>query len=205
MERMLEQTRITAGLQQKPGHPRAGGVRPEFLNYLYTNRFRIDDFARSADLYKRLQPDLMVSGRWAPRPVGATYLELSRNRVTGSPISTASCSCSISADFGAEGFGARLEPYRSAVRFGQHVALTATVLNPCARAADASVAAVVPVGWRVERHSTLISLPRHGEGEVEIFLVPPDGMQARRARVAIDMTVDLIRFGQQAEALVDVT
>jgi hypothetical protein len=33
---------------------------------------------------------------------------------------------------------------------------------------------------------------------------PPRGTVARRARVAADLTVGMMRFGQQAEALVDV-
>ena len=45
------------------------GEPPEVLNYQYRNRFRIDDFVRSAQLYRDLAPDLVISGHWAPRPV----------------------------------------------------------------------------------------------------------------------------------------
>jgi hypothetical protein len=37
------------------------------------------------------------------------------------------------------------------------------------------------------------------------FTVHTNAIAARRARVAVDLTVDGVRFGQQAEALIDVT
>lgn len=45
------------------------GERTEVLNLQYKNRFRIDDFTASARLYRKLAPDLMISGHWAPRRV----------------------------------------------------------------------------------------------------------------------------------------
>jgi glyoxylase-like metal-dependent hydrolase (beta-lactamase superfamily II) len=48
---------------------------PDILNYQYRNRFRFDDFVASAELYRRLQPDLIVSGHWLPREVTSAYLD----------------------------------------------------------------------------------------------------------------------------------
>src|SRR5690606_36471646 len=38
------------------------GERREVLNYQYRNRFRVDDYPHSAQLYRRVAPGLMVSG-----------------------------------------------------------------------------------------------------------------------------------------------
>jgi glyoxylase-like metal-dependent hydrolase (beta-lactamase superfamily II) len=186
------------------GDQQAGGAGDrDILNYFYRNRFRIDDYVRSAELYLRIRPDVMVGGHWAPRLVTEDYLqalladgkrvaELHRELLPLEDV-----------DFGAEGFGARMEPYRSTVRRGAELELDVTVRNPFARAEAATVRLVVPDGWEAtpaERELTLESLAT----DAVRFLVRPDGRPTRRARVAAELTVGESRFGQQAEALVDV-
>jgi hypothetical protein len=104
-------------------------------------------------------------------------------------------------DFGAEGFGARIEPYRSTVAAGAAVELDVTVRNPFDRPESAVVRLVVPRGWN-EPQPQEIALAAHGEATVRFHVTP--GRPARRARVAVDLTVGGVPFGQQAEALVDV-
>ena len=101
------------------GDQQTGTWRNELLNYQYLNRFRIDDFAESAELYQELQPDIMVSGHWLPRFVDSSYLDtlgeaghaLAQLHRDILPLEDF--------DFGAEGFGARIEPYRSVLKMGQ--------------------------------------------------------------------------------------
>jgi hypothetical protein len=106
-------------------------------------------------------------------------------------------------DFGAGGFGARIEPYRSQVKAGDSLGMTAIVLNPFARDAEVSGSLVVPRGWQCVPQDLHRSVEGRGATALE-FLVRPSASAVRRARLAIDMTVDGVRFGQQAEALVDV-
>jgi hypothetical protein len=56
------------------------GERAEVLNYQYRNRFEVEDFRKSAALYSRLRPDLMVSGHWLPRWVDDDYLAMLTRR-----------------------------------------------------------------------------------------------------------------------------
>jgi glyoxylase-like metal-dependent hydrolase (beta-lactamase superfamily II) len=182
------------------GDQQGGGERP-MLNYQYRNRFRIDDFAESAELYRSVSPDLIVSGHWPPQEVDAGLLdqlladgrrlaELHREVL---PLEDA--------DFGAVGFAARIEPYRSTVRAGGWVELDVIVRNPFAREAVARVELAVPDGWPAPEPQET-SLAPHGDGVLRFEVEA--GPAARRARVAADLTVDGARFGQQAEALVDV-
>jgi glyoxylase-like metal-dependent hydrolase (beta-lactamase superfamily II) len=176
------------------------GTRDVVLNYYYRNRFRIDDYVASAELYRSLRPDVMVSGHWPPRTVTDEYLE----RLLADGRRLAELHRELlpleDVDFGAEGFGARIEPYRSAVPRGGNLELDVAVRNPFDRVESASVRLVVPDGWSAEEQR--LELDAHAEALLRFRVVV--GGPARRARVAADLTVGDVPFGQQAEALVDV-
>jgi glyoxylase-like metal-dependent hydrolase (beta-lactamase superfamily II) len=172
------------------------------LNFQYRNRFRVDDFVQSAELYRSLRPDLLISGHWLPREVDDEYLD----RLLADGLRTAELHRELlpeDVDFGAEGFGARIEPYRSRVEPGGRSELEVLVRNPFDRAADATVALVLPRGWTSTPEVHDVALPSRGEKVVR-FGVGVAGEPVRRARVAVELSVDGTPFGQQAEALVDV-
>ena len=183
------------------GDQQTDGERP-ILNYQYRNRFRIDDYVESAELYRSIRPDLIISGHWPPQEVtdemldrlaedGARLAELHRELLPGD------------AHFGPEGFGARIEPYRPTVERGAVLRLAVTVRNPFDRPEMVTVRLVVPGGWRAPE-PVEVELPSRGEGLVQVELEAPRA-PVERARLAADLTVGEARFGQQAEALVDVT
>jgi glyoxylase-like metal-dependent hydrolase (beta-lactamase superfamily II) len=176
--------------------------REPILNYQYRNRFRYDDYVNSAELYRALRPDLIISGHWAPREVDDAWLdellagghrlaELHRELLPVEDV-----------DFGAEGFAARIEPYRSTLRRGEAVKLDVAVRNPFDRPETAVVRLVVPEGWTAAPDSGEVELGEHGEAVVRFEVSADEGAPARRARVAADVTVGDVPFGQQAEALV---
>ena len=79
-----------------------------------------------------------------------------------------------------------------------------TVRNPFDRPDRATVRLVVPAGWPAPGPQEL-ELPPLEQGVVR-FSVDLTGVSpAARARVAADLTVGGTMFGQQAEALVDVS
>ena len=177
--------------------------RPEYLNYEYRNGFRFDDFRLSAELYRRLRPDLLISGHWLPRIVTDDYLDALL--AAGTELATVHRELLPleQVDFGAGGFGARIEPYRSEVAAGASVELQATVRNPFRRPADVAVRLVTPAGWLGDPLEQLARVDPLGEACVLFTVgVPVDAAPVRRARVAVDLTVDRVRFGQQAEALI---
>lgn len=65
---------LATGDQQTTGGRLDG--RPEILNYQYRNRFRRDDYVKSAELYRLVAPDLIVTGHWNGQEVDDDYLEL---------------------------------------------------------------------------------------------------------------------------------
>jgi len=194
--------RVVATGDQQDGRWVAG-ERPEILNYQYRNGFRFDDFIDSAELYRRLRPDLLISGHWLPRPVTDEYLdhllevgrEVARLHRELLPLDEV--------DFGAGGFGARIEPYQSWVGPGETLDAEVTVRNPFGRTGEADIAMVVPRGWSAQPAVRQVDLVARGEAVVP-FRVRVGATPTRRARIAVDLTVAGVRFGQQAEALVTV-
>ncbi|MFE4720652.1 MBL fold metallo-hydrolase [Streptomyces sp. NPDC056728] len=194
---------IATGDQQNTAWGPDGG-QPELLNYQYRNRFRIDDFVRSAELYRTLRPELMISGHWFPYEVTDGYLDM----LLAQGERLARLHREIlprEVDFEAEGFGARIAPYRSAVAPGGEIRMTVEVRNPFPRPEPAQLRMVVPPDWHVEPPSLEAKLAAGEVRDVEFLVRVPDGAApAERLRVAVDMTVGRMAFGQQAEALVSV-
>jgi hypothetical protein len=194
--------RVLATGDQQDGGWQEGG-QAETLNFHYRNRFQIDDFVRSAELYQRLRPGLMISGHWAPRRVTDDYLAMLAERGETLARIHRQLLPLDEVDFGAEGFGARIEPYRSVVADGGPLELSVHVRNPFSREAEARVELVAPAGWQVEPGTAQVTVGPRGSAS-PAFVVRPRGCSVRRARVAANLTVDGRNFGQQAEALVSV-
>ncbi|MFL6122098.1 MBL fold metallo-hydrolase [Actinophytocola sp.] len=179
------------------------GERTEVLNLQYKNRFRIDDFTKSAALYRKLRPELMISGHWAPRRVDDAYLdlleekgaELARIHRELLPLSDV--------DFDAEGVGAWLRPYQVSTGPGRPFAMSCEARNPFADADQVTITLVVPDGWHADPASVTAQVPGRATETFE-FVVTPGDRPCRRARLGADLTVGATRFGQHAEALVDV-
>jgi len=62
---------------------------------------------------------------------------------------------------------------------------------------------ITPVGWQADPPALRVTLSAKEWQKVSFSVTAPEGQPVRRARVALDVTVGSRRFGQQAEALVD--
>lgn len=192
---------FTGDQQENAGVP---GGRPEVLNHQYRNRFRQGDYVRSAALYRRIAPDLLLSGHWAPRRVDEPFLDLLAATAAALDRRHEALLHGVRDGFepGPEGV-ARIEPYRSRIPTGQTVDLRVVVRNPLPDRAPVSVRPVVPPGWTVDVQEVTATVGA-GEQCVLSFRVVPAGAPRRRARVAVDVTIGAARFGQLADAVVTV-
>ncbi|MFG1699460.1 MBL fold metallo-hydrolase [Nonomuraea sp. NPDC049309] len=191
---------VTGDQQDGLGVP---GERQEILNFQYKNRFQIEDYRKSAALYNRLRPDLMVSGHWRPRWVDDDYLRMLTERGEELIALHRDLLPSGRFDLGADGVLCRLTPYYTSVPAGGEITLTATVRNPWPDKAVATIEPVVPSGWRREPGSVTLRLPGGGMEQVHLRLGAP-AEPRRRERLAVDLTIGDLRLGQHAEALADV-
>jgi glyoxylase-like metal-dependent hydrolase (beta-lactamase superfamily II) len=181
------------------------GTETEILNLQYKNRFRIDDFVASAELYRRLDPHLMISGHWPPREIDGAYLdhlavkgaELARLHRALLPLSDV--------DFEAEGTGVWIRPYHATATAGEPLTLEVEARNPFIGEDKVNVTLIVPAGWLCDPPAAHATVSGLAHTTLEFQVTPPAGESRRRARIGADLTVGICRFGQQAEALVDVT
>jgi glyoxylase-like metal-dependent hydrolase (beta-lactamase superfamily II) len=189
---------FTGDQQENLGIP---GKRKEVLNYQYRNRFRIDDYVRSAKLYQEVAPAVMLSGHWTPAWVEDGYLqfllhagedlaELHRDLLPLDEL-----------DLGADGVLARLAPYRATARAGAEHLLTATVRNPFDVEADATLELVTPPDW-TRADPVRLRLEPHQQLSVQLPVVV--GGPSHRARVALEVTIGELRLGQHTDAVVEV-
>src|SRR5690606_24335432 len=82
------------------------------LNYVYQNRFQPGDYAASARLYRRLKPDLILSGHGKPLWVSEGYLE----EIVEQADAFEELHSSLLPEelrVGAEGFLAHIQPYQA--------------------------------------------------------------------------------------------
>jgi hypothetical protein len=87
---------------------------------------------------------------------------------------------------------------------GEQLELSVTVRNPFDRPEIATVRLVVPPGWP-EPEAQEVELAARAEAPVRFSIDTTGAPPAERARIAADLTVGEARFGQQADAVVEVT
>lgn len=170
-------------------------------NYVYPNRFAADDYVKSAELYAELQPDWIITGHWQPRRVTPEYLdsllpfgaELERLHHDLLPESP---------NPGADGFIVRLTPYHPTVRAGERIEFQAEITNPFAHSAEAFARVIAPPGWTALPETLSVALNAHATNAVSFVVISAANTPLRRARLALDITIDGQPFGQQAEALI---
>jgi glyoxylase-like metal-dependent hydrolase (beta-lactamase superfamily II) len=169
------------------------------LNYQYRNRFAIDDYVASAALYEELRPDLVLTGHWTAHELDAGE----RAKLAADGRRLAELHRLLLPVPDAEGFYARVTPYRSALDAAETAELRVEVRNPFAERTTAEVGLVVPGGWIVSPPRAVLELDP-GEEQVATFAVTAAGPPGR-ALLAADLTLAGVQYGRHAEAVVEVT
>jgi glyoxylase-like metal-dependent hydrolase (beta-lactamase superfamily II) len=169
------------------------------LNYQYRNRFAIDDYVASADLYADVRPDLVLTGHWGAHTLTADDI----GRLATDARRVAELHRELLPITDAEGVYARVVPYRSRVGAGGTLALKVELRNPFAAASTASVTPALPPEWSAEPGTAEATLPPHGEATIEFRITA--GNEPGRTPIAARVTLGDLQLGLHAEALVTVT
>jgi glyoxylase-like metal-dependent hydrolase (beta-lactamase superfamily II) len=193
---------LATGDQQEAGW--IPGHRPEVLNYQYKNGFRPEDYVRSAQLYRTLRPDLILTGHWGVRQVDDAWLDETLRQSTRLLDLHTALLARDDLDFGTGDFCATIQPYVTAARSGGPLRYDVQVRNPLHHRGECTVEMVLPPGWVAEPSRDSVSLAAGAMGTVSFTVTPPqDAGPARRVVLAADVTVDGRRLGQCAECLID--
>jgi glyoxylase-like metal-dependent hydrolase (beta-lactamase superfamily II) len=216
-----EEYRIT--LHEQPGHTRYAvaieaeidGTRVLFigdqmghadglgLNYVYAGGFEAGDYEQTADLYRALAPDLLLSGHWEPLASGLSHFEELARRGQALHELHRQLLPVDEIDLEAHGPVASLHPYRVRGQAGRPFPLTVDVRNPAAVAQEITILLTVPDSWLVQPGEQRIFLAGGARTSAGFDVIAPSGTTARRARIAADLTLGSRRLGQVVEALVD--
>ncbi|GAA0899415.1 hypothetical protein GCM10009557_75280 [Virgisporangium ochraceum] len=201
-EFMVDGKRVLVTGDQQVSQGGIDGAR-EVLNYQYRNRQRLGDYQASAELYRRVRPDLMITGHWMPRWITDGYLD----QVTAVGDDQVRIHRDLlpldDLDIALDGGAARIAPYYSRVEAGSTTRYRITVSNPRRTVQKAVLRLVLPVGWVAVPDVVPLSLPPLGRERVEVEVTV--GQPCRRARIAVDVSIGTLHLGQHAEAVVDVT
>lgn len=212
-------------LHEQPGHTRyavaietvVDGTRVLFigdqmghadgldLNYVYAGGFELDDYRKSAELYRRLQPELLLTGHWQPLESGLSHFaELERR---GAALEAIHRDLLPLDDIDLEAHGPLVEvhPYRVRATAGQAFDLTIDLRNPLPVRDEMTVTLVAPTGWLVQPSEARQTIGAGQRASAHFKVIAPAGVMMRRARLGIEFTAGLRRLGQVAEALVDLT
>ena len=170
-------------------------------NYIYAGGFHPQDYSRSAQVYRRAAPSLILPGHWPPFRPDAGYLE----QVEAQAEQLAALHRRLlPPGGGGDGWQARISPYQAELTAGAWSRFEVEVENPLAQAAAVCLRPVLPRGWQGREAEIEILLPPGGTGVGVFHARPPAGLRARRERLAVDLSVQGRRLGQRAEALANV-
>lgn len=177
----------------------------ELWNYVYKNKFHLSNYLRTAELFRQLHPDVIISGHWDPLWVHEGYFE--RLSELGHVLADLHQSLlpPETAQFDAEGFGMAIQPYQVEARGGECIEFEVQVRNPLPSDQEVSVKMIVPKNWIVQEEEQTARLPYNEPHTLKFHITPPGTLRARRSRIAAYLTIGGRHLGQQAEALVTVT
>lgn len=173
-------------------------------NYVYKNSFDHTDFADSAALYRRIKPDLILTGHWMEFVKDSSYFdriarrgeELSRLHEALLPYEDY---LAPSADFCLE-----IYPFQACVRPCEKLDITVRAFNPLPQSCLLTCRLALPEGCLCE---TPVQEQTAAAREAVFlhFTIQAPCICSRRLRIGCDLTAKDRFLGQQAEMLLTVS
>jgi glyoxylase-like metal-dependent hydrolase (beta-lactamase superfamily II) len=163
-------------------------------NYVYNNGFDKNDYLSSAELYRRLQPEFILSGHWEPYCVELNYFDTLQKQ--GEVLDE--LHQILLGEASGDARLVSLTPYQSQVECGETFALQ--VLFNAQFKETKVLTPVLPEGWTCQPSQFSTAMPCAQAD----FVITAGVQPGRRYRVAIDVCVDAQPWGQVAEAFVDI-
>ena len=177
---------------------------PYLWNYVYQNRFALGDYPAAFALYRKFQPDIILSGHFPPFDCTPELLEGWTQNARALDEAHRKLLPLEEFDWDAGGTAAFIEPYQAAATSGQWLKIAAHVKNPLDQSAQVLAELVVPENWSIKPIRITETVPAGKWTEMLFEVRPISAVPRRRIPIAIDITIADARFGQVAECLFDV-
>lgn len=178
------------------------GNKPAMHNHVYRNGATLTSFDESQRMLDDVEPTLVLPGHGD----AYRYTENHRRRFADYAADYRAFHERIlplqEPNFGVDGRGGWLVPYRTRLDAARTIRYVAHVRNPYPTRHELQLRIVGPNG--IAGKVETVSLPGGGEAEVEIPLELPPGTTCRRMAVGLEMRAGTRPFGLIAEALVTV-
>jgi hypothetical protein len=180
-------------------------------NVIYANHVEKDSFVKSVDNLLKFEPEIIAPGHGPAFDVTRADLEAYRRRMVAQTgqweqlLPEEGDGPGREASYGIDPRWASIYPYQLHAGDEGRVSLEVRVRNYGAQRAEADVALRLPRDWEREPGGQRVALPPNGTGTARFVVrVPHDfWWPVSRVAIAADLTVDGRRFGEIAEAVVD--
>jgi glyoxylase-like metal-dependent hydrolase (beta-lactamase superfamily II) len=174
-------------------------------NYVYQNRFDLYDYLETADLYQKINPDIILSGHWSALNVKEGYFQKIKERAEKLVEHHRNILPLESENPGIEGFIARISPYQIQRKPGETVHCQCEILNPMDSGQLIKASLSLPEGWESIPAQIEKIVKGHQKITVDFHVqIPKEQEASRRIRIALEVTVGNRLFGQQAEAIITI-
>lgn len=175
-------------------------------NYVYQNRYDLQDYLQTADLYRKLNPDIILSGHWSALFVKEGYFQTIKDRAEKLAEHHRNILPLEMENPGIEGFIGRISPYQTQKKAGEAVHYHCEILNPLDSGQLIQASLVLPDGWEAIPSQIEKTVMAHQKLTVDFHVQVPEGQKSsRRIRIALEVAVGNRLFGQQAEALITIS
>jgi hypothetical protein len=180
-------------------------------NVIYANHVEKDSFLKSVDSLLKFEPEIIAPGHGPAFDVTRADLERYRQRMVAQTghwealLPEAGDGPGREASYGIDPRWAGIYPSQAHADGDGRVSLEVRVRNYGPAPAEADVALRLPRAWERDPGGQRVELPANGTGTARFVVrVPHDfWWPVSRVAIAADVTVDGRRFGEIAEAVVD--
>lgn len=172
-----------------------------FLNYVYKNHFSYDDFIHSAELYRKLSPDIILTGHWQYGARGEEYLQQLEERGKELARLHEALLPDSAVNFDPDQRIVVCYPYQITGEKGSRRTLTAEIVNPCREEAEAELTLVLPSQLTAAGETSVRVSLQPGEKKQAFFELQLGEEKVRRARIGVELSVNGRKLGQITEAV----
>jgi glyoxylase-like metal-dependent hydrolase (beta-lactamase superfamily II) len=171
---------------------------------VYRNRMMVDSIAVGVRRLMEFEPELLLTGHTGAQRVDKKTLEgfhAWAKQLEG--VFKTLVAVPAEVNFALDPNFATLYPYRAPVAPGARHDLELRVVNHGTRSAEARASLALPPGWTAKPAYAAVELASGETGTLRFAVTVPAGATGRHV-VCADLTLGDRRFGQIAEALIDI-